>query len=220
MQEKMEKRKITIISTTTQSTKVILSGAETLGELKEDLHQAGISTEDMIFHEGLSRTDMERDDALLPKDVPYRGNITNELVFMLTKKHMKVASGGISQERRDLYAFISREGLEEDIKERFGKNKTQVPTSQLKDYLQEYFGCPSCQESEEPMAEMAGMSTKPYDATWDERCFHALRDIAGILSNIRDILQWLVDGMSTEVKRPDEKELESPYSQEELDDMF
>lgn len=217
MQEKMEKRKITIISTMTQSTKVILSGAETLGELKNDLHQAGISTEDMIFHEGLSRTDMERDDALLPKDVPYRGNITNELVFMLTKKHMKVASGGINQERRDIYAIISREGLEEDIKEHFGKNKTQVSTSQLKGYLQSRLGSFGCQEPEEPMAEL---SAQPRDASWDERCLHALRDIEGTLIGIRDILQWLVDGMSTEVKRLDEKELESPYSQEELDDMF
>lgn len=214
----MEKRKITIISTTTQNTKVILSGAETLGELKEDLHRAGIETDDMIFHEGLSRTDMERDDALLPKDVPYRGNITNELVFMLTKKHMKVASGGISQERRDIYAAINREGLDEDIKERFGKNKTQVSTSQLKDYLRSRLGIFRRPEPEEPMAETP---TQYYDSAWDERCFHALRDIAGTLSGIRDILQRLMDGsMPIEYKRPDEKELESPYSQEELDDMF
>lgn len=216
----MEKRKITIISTMTQSTKVILSGAETLGELKNDLHQAGIATDDMIFHEGLSRTDMERDDALLPKDVPYRGNITNELVFMLTKKHMKVASGGISQERRQIYDIIQIEDLEEEVKERFGKNKTQVPTSQLKEFLEEHFKKNSCGgfEPEEPMAQLSPV----YDKNQcDERLYQALRDIEGTLRCIKDILQHLVEEVELNgFKAPDEKELESPYSQEELDDMF
>lgn len=216
----MEKRKITIISTTTQSTKVILSGAETLGELKEDLRQAGIATEDMIFHEGLSRTDMERDDALLPKDVPYRGNVTNELVFMLTKKHMKVASGGISQERRDIYDIIHNMELEEEVRERFGKNKTQVPTSQLKAFLEGRFNREgaAAHEPEEPMGEL---SAACHGSQWNERCFNALRDIEGTLRRIADLFQRLaVEAALKGFEVPREEELESPYSQEELEDMF
>lgn len=216
----MEKRKITIISTTTQTTKVILSGAETLGELKNDLHKAGIATDDMIFHEGLSRTDMEHDDALLPKDVPYRGNITNELVFMLTKKHMKIPSGGISQERRDIYDIIQKSGLEEQVKEHFGKNKTQVPTSQLKAFLEECFDEDSnaSSETEEPMAEL---SCRHGGSQWDERCYQALRDIEGTLCGIKNLFQRFVEESTLRgFKAPDEEELESPYSQKELDDMF
>ena len=48
----MEARKITIVSTKTQKKSVIMSGAETLGELKNDLRNAGIDFEDMTFYEG------------------------------------------------------------------------------------------------------------------------------------------------------------------------
>ena len=45
----MEVRKITVVSTKTQKKSVIMSGAETLGELKKDFREAGIDYEGMTF---------------------------------------------------------------------------------------------------------------------------------------------------------------------------
>ena len=89
----METRKITIISTKNHSTKVINSAATTLGELKTDLDNAGISYTDCTFFEGLTKTELKNNDAILPHDVPYKGTITNNLVFMITNASKKIKSG-------------------------------------------------------------------------------------------------------------------------------
>ena len=95
----METRKITIVATREQKKYVIDSAATTLGELKADLDNVGINYEDMTFMEGLTRTEILRDDSLLPHDVERVNRetgetyITNELVFMLTNTAKKISSG-------------------------------------------------------------------------------------------------------------------------------
>ena len=89
----MEARKITIVSTKTQKKSVIMSGAETLGELKKDLREAGIDYDGMTFYEGTSKVELKDDASVLPHDVPYKGQTTNELVFMLTNTNKKIRSG-------------------------------------------------------------------------------------------------------------------------------
>ena len=89
----MENRKITVVSTKDQSKKVIMSSATTLAELKSDLRQNGIDYEGMTFFEGTSKTELKHDTSVLPHDVPWKGTITNELVFMLTNTNKKIKSG-------------------------------------------------------------------------------------------------------------------------------
>lgn len=55
----METRKITIVSTKSQSKKVIMSSATTLAELKSDLRQNGIDYEGMSFFEGTSKVELK-----------------------------------------------------------------------------------------------------------------------------------------------------------------
>lgn len=135
----MEARKITIISTKTQKKSVIMSEAETLGELKRDLTQAGIDYSDMAFYEGTAKVELLADNSALPKDVPYTnrttGNtiITNELVFMLTNSNKKIKSGASS--RQEVYAAIKKLNLQENCKKMFGKNYTQVATKDLIDVI-------------------------------------------------------------------------------------
>ena len=89
----METRKITIVSTKSQSKKVIMSSATTLAELKSDLRQNGIDYEGMSFFEGTSKVELKNDASVLPHDVPWKGTVTNELVFMLTNTNKKIKSG-------------------------------------------------------------------------------------------------------------------------------
>ena len=131
----MEARKITVVSTKTQSKKVIMSGAETLSELKQDLDAAGVDYADMTFYEGTSKTELISNDSVLPKDVPYTNRttgetiITNELVFMLTNSNKKIKSGAYS--RKELYIMIKESGLQNKCKEVFGRNFTQCANSEL-----------------------------------------------------------------------------------------
>ena len=93
----METRKITVVSTREQKRSTIMSAATTLGELKADLNNAGINYSDMTFYEGLTKTELVNDESLLPTNVPYKGQITNELVFMLTNMNKKIKSGAMTR---------------------------------------------------------------------------------------------------------------------------
>ena len=89
----MQERKITVVSTRNQKKSVIMSAATTLAELKADLRQNGIDYTGMTFYEGTSKVELKDDASVLPHDVPYKGQTTNELVFMLTNTNKKIRSG-------------------------------------------------------------------------------------------------------------------------------
>lgn len=129
----MEARKITVVSTQTQKKSVITTSAETLEDLKKDLTAAGICYDGMTFYEGTSRTELIDNRAMLPKEVPYKGTTTNELVFMLTNSNKRIKSGAKS--RDELYAEIQKGGVANDIKIRFGKNYTLCTNRDLELFL-------------------------------------------------------------------------------------
>jgi len=133
----METRKITIVATREQKKYVIDSAATTLGELKADLDNVGINYDDMTFMEGLTRTEILRDDSLLPHDVERVNRetgetyVTNELVFMLTNTAKKISSGVVCADRKSCYSYIKEHGMQDAIQRTFGKNFTQVKTEDL-----------------------------------------------------------------------------------------
>ena len=126
----MEPREILVVNTKTQSKKTIISSATTLAELKADLRVAGINYSDMTFYEGISKTEIKTDDSQLPHDVNYKGNITNNLVFMLTTANKKVKSGAVST-RAEAYKAIKDNNLQDEVKKEFGKNFTNCGTNDL-----------------------------------------------------------------------------------------
>ena len=133
----METRKITIVATREQKKYVIDSAATTLGELKADLDNVGINYDDMTFMEGLTRTEILRDDSILPHDVERVNRetgetyVTNELVFMLTNTAKKISSGVVCADRKSCYSYIKEHGIQDAIQRTFGKNFTQVKTEDL-----------------------------------------------------------------------------------------
>ena len=126
----MEPREILVVNTKTQSRKTITSSATTLAELKADLRVAGIDYSDMTFYEGISKTEIKTDNSQLPHDVNYKGNITNNLVFMLTTANKKVKSGAVST-RAEAYKAIKDNNLQDEVKKKFGKNFTNCGTNDL-----------------------------------------------------------------------------------------
>lgn len=132
----METREIIIANTRTQKRNVITTSATTLGELKSALSEAGIDYDDMTFTEGISKTQLLADDTLLPQNVMYHGQPTNNLVILLTNTKKNIASGGAS--RQEVYQLIKARGLQEAVKAHFGRNFTQVPTADLDAFVSQH----------------------------------------------------------------------------------
>ena len=126
-------REILIANTKTQKRSKVTTCATTLGELKADLRNAGIDYSGMTFTEGISKTQLLNDATQLPQNVMYKGQPTNNLVILLTNTKKNIASGTMS--RKEAYQTIKDNNLQEAVKEEFGRNFTQVPTSDLLVFL-------------------------------------------------------------------------------------
>ena len=122
-------REILIANTKTQKRSKITTSATTLGELKADLRAAGIDYSNMTFTEGISKTQLLNDATQLPQNVMYKGQPTNNLVILLTNTKKNISSGSMT--RKEAYQAIKDNNLQDAVKEEFGRNFTQVPTSDL-----------------------------------------------------------------------------------------
>lgn len=123
------KREILIANTKTQKRSKVTTSATTLGELKTDLRAAGIDYSGMTFTEGISKTQLLDDATQLPQNVMYKGQPTNNLVILLTNTKKNIASGTMT--RKEAYQAIKDNNLQDAVKEEFGRNFTQVSTSDL-----------------------------------------------------------------------------------------
>ena len=199
----MEVRNITIVSTSNQNKYVVSTDATTLAELKAALRQQGIAYEGMTFYEGLSHTELLTDEAQLPKDVMYKGEPTNELVFMLTVPNKKIKSGAsLPEARQALYDAIVELGLQEAVIAKYGKNFTQCKNSELMTIVEEA----QAAHSEAPAANV-------------ENVEKAIDLLVSILED-----ETLIDNRQAESVRAvlagGEAKETSPYSDDELSDMF
>ena len=221
----METRKITIISTKNHSTKVINSAATTLGELKTDLNNAGIEYTDCTFFEGLTKTELKNNDAILPHDVPYKGTITNNLVFMITNASKKIKSGA---DRKSIIAEIKAKNLTEVVKNTYGKNYTNCKTEDLEKIL-------SMNNTSAPKEAPAKkeVSNNPAIKTTDLSSYVTKAELKEVIESLLeemenaevdyiedvDIDNIAIIGKVSSSNSGEEK-LDSPYSSNELDDMF
>ena len=196
----METRKITVISNKGQYKKVMNSAASTLGELKADMTAVGIDYNGMSFLEGLTRTELIDDASQLPTNVNYRGTVTNDLVFYLTATNKKIKSG---MTRQEAYARLNeRPELKDVVKDTFGRNFTQVSTDNLVHIIIEAqvpCGCSEC-----PVTDVEEISQTELLATF-------LFENGYITQFQYDMVLGIED---TQVEE------QSPYSNEELEDMF
>ena len=210
----MEARKIVVIQTKNQRKSVIMSAATTLAELKSDLRANGIDYNGMTFFEGTSKVELKTDDSVLPHDVPYKGTITNELVFMLTNTNKKIRSGAMS--RMEAYNAIKSMGLQDACVKKFGKNFTMCKTADLIALVQ---------DANAPVAPASNGGE-----CGDTEARAAISKLVEILENngaideyekdeVLDILGGVV-AVDTTPSEEGKPKLTSPYSNDELDDMF
>lgn len=201
----MEARKITVVQTKNQKKSVIMSAATTLAELKSDLRANGIDYDGMTFFEGTSKVELKNDASVLPHDVPYKGTVTNELVFMLTNTNKKIRSGATTMSRAEAYSAIKSMGLQDACVKKFGKNFTMCKTADLIALVQSNGG-----ECVDTVARAA--ISKLVEILGDNG---TIKDYEK--EKVLDILGGAVEVAPSEEYKPKSA---SPYSDDEIDDMF
>lgn len=215
----MEARKITVVSTKTQKKSVIMSGAETLGELKKDFREAGIDYEGMTFYEGTSKTELKTDESVLPKDVPYTNRTTgetkntNELVFMLTNTNKKIKSGAMT--RTEAYDAIKAKGLQAECQKRFGRNFTMCKTSDLVSLIESTINLPQQEEVKTGCVDVQARVALTM-------LVDVLNEDYVIGSGVREKIFGILDSAAVTPTVSDDckPETNSPYDDNEIDDMF
>lgn len=208
----MEARKITVVSTQTQRKSVITTGAETLAELKSALDEAGINYDGMTFYEGTSRTELKDNASVLPKDVPYKGTTTNELVFMLTNTNKKIKSGDMS--RAEAYAAIKANNLQDAVKSKFGKNFTQCRTEDLIGMLAKSVETkPAAKAKEAPIEVVDKVARKAISELVD-----ALYSNDSLDSEDADNIRYILGNAG--YKEDEDSKDASSYSDNDIDNMF
>ncbi len=233
----MEARKITVVQTKNQKKSVIMSAATTLAELKSDLRANGIDYDGMTFFEGTSKVELKNDASVLPHDVPYKGTITNELVFMLTNTNKKIRSGAVAMSRTEAYSAIKSMGLQDACVKKFGKNFTMCKTADLIALVQSNSAAkpaPAAPKAEAKKEETP-VNTPVAPASNGGECIDAVARAA--ISKLVEILEEngtiedyekeeVIDILGGKVAVSDAPSEEykpksaSPYSDDEIDDMF
>lgn len=224
----MEARKITIVSTSNQKKSIIMSAATTLAELKADLRQNGIDYDGMTFYEGTSKVELKDDTSVLPHDVPYKGQLTNELVFMLTNTNKKIRSGA-DMSRADVYAAIKAKGLQGECVKRFGKNFTMCKTADLVALINEKsvskpsLSTPARKEPAEKASAKKQADTVEYADTKARAALSRLLTILTDNDTLEDAeAEEIEDILDDKATTSDDckPSSESSYSDDEIDRMF
>jgi hypothetical protein len=193
-----------------------MSAATTLAELKSDLRANGIDYNGMTFFEGTSKVELKNDASVLPHDVPYKGIVTNELVFMLTNTNKKIRSGAMS--RKEAYAEIKRRGLQDACLKKFGKNFTICKTADLIALAQSNG---ASKPAPVAPASNGGECVDTVARAAISKLVEILEDNGTIeyyeKDEVLDILGGAVEVAPSEEYKP---KSDSPYSDDEINDMF
>lgn len=147
----MIEREILIANNRDQSKYRIVTGAETLGQLQNDIanntnvykmvgqawvkNPTPIDVNGLTFTEGITKTQLLTRDSALPTNVQFKGQTTNNLVMLLTNTTKQIRSGAYPTNRKDFGAYIKQNNLGEAIKQEFGYNWTRISTDKLVNFF-------------------------------------------------------------------------------------
>lgn len=147
----MTEREILIANNRDQSKYRVITGAETLGQLQQDIarnenvykmvgqtwlkNTTPINISGLTFTEGITKTQLLSPETQLPTNVQFKGQTTNNLVMLLTNTTKQIRSGAYPMNRKDFGAYIKQNNLGETIKQEFGDNWTRISTDKLVNFF-------------------------------------------------------------------------------------
>jgi hypothetical protein len=212
-------RTVTVWESSKQKKTVFTSNAETLGELKSEMQAHDINLTNMSILEGVSHTQLLSDESVLPHDIPYKGERTNNLMIYLTLQNKKVSSG---IDRKEIGAWIKENNLSDALFAEFHNNWTRVSTDNLIKFYNEHKGAApaALKAEEEKPAETPETPETHKDETpansglikWAKRVTRILYE-EDIIDGYRNVeLNALLDG--------DNSDDEGGFSMGEIDTMI
>lgn len=128
-------RNIRVVDSAAQNSFTLSGDFTTLADLKAAIcqsnNQSARQFDGKTFMVAIAKVELKTDDSLLPTDVPTAsGETTNDLTVLITSAHKKTASGVMS--RQECYAFFKKNAeAASALKDKEGKNYTNVPTDAL-----------------------------------------------------------------------------------------
>ena len=214
-------RKVTIVNNGTQTQKSfkINETVVTLGDLKKVLREKNIEFEGFAFNEGHARVELKDNNSVLPSNIPFKGAIVNDLVFLLTKPNKKISSG---LNRAEVYRIIKERNLQEAIKSKYGKNFTVVSTENLLDFIGE--GTPVSDAETKVQEEKKYYCGKEVQEGKKYYCEKAVKaPAANVFNSLMDLLiakNIITEDEAAEVLAGGKVDNTAKISDEDLDDMF
>ena len=220
-------RKIIIVDSASNSQTPITTDATTFGQLKAAVRAAGINIAGKDWLEGLTKTQPMSDDALLPTNVNYKGQVTNNLVYMLTNTNKKTRSGAMSY--NEMKSYIKNNGLAAEFQQKYGKNYTQGKTTEFQEFIAAHSASAS-QLSEAPKAEQTVEATKTQVPTaesntnvdYKERYESMVYAIACFFSAIDDEMGADINKVLEEITKKEEQTtpVDMEFSGSDINSMF
>lgn len=123
-------RKVTVLVQSTGKKSVVEGEIKTLADLKHYLDVNGISyPSECEFKEGKTKTIFVDNDAVLPTNVEWKGEVSDDLIMYVSAPKKKIKSGAM--DRKEAYEYIKKNNLQDVVKTKYGRNYTQVPTNDL-----------------------------------------------------------------------------------------
>lgn len=223
----MELRNILIANTKDQKRYRINTAATTLGELQDQLisnsgvevydrpsqtwmpNPSPINLDNLSFTEGISNTQLNDRNSQLPMAVRYKGQLTNNLMIVLTNTVSKIASGALS--RKECYEIIKQNKLlQESIKKTYGRNYTQVSTVNLAaavgevpdtpEYSQDITAEKNLNNTPSQPAEAPVKTIHPNIVTWVHTGIEMLVQAGKLYTDDIVVLTDLIKGMATDMQ--------------------
>lgn len=127
-------RKIIVIDAATSKRVILNTDAKTRGELSTLVKNAGVDVAGKDWLESLTKTTLTDDSSLLPTEAEYRGEKTNNLVFVLSNSNKKIT---LAVDRSELYDKVKKLNLQNTVKEITGRNFTQATNAALIDIIED-----------------------------------------------------------------------------------
>ena len=164
------------------------STATTYGQLKTELIQQGFNLRDVRVSEGNTRIDLVNDDALLPTNIQKRGQITNDLIIVITPRErpksgaMDINTAPYKELRTAIYKLCHTPATAIKATVHFG-NYTQMKTEVMRSKLQSWHAAASAKLEREALENTPNEEVTIPQNQYNEAIQHILYGV-NILQNI------------------------------------
>ena len=123
-------RKIIVLVQATGKKSVVEGEIKTLADLKHFMDIQGVDyPSECEFKEAKTKTIFVDNDSVLPTNVEWKGEVSDDLIMYVTAPKKKIKSGVMN--RKEAFEYIKNNNLQDAVKARFGRNFTQVSTDDL-----------------------------------------------------------------------------------------